>query len=205
LFVALHLPESVRREVEAWQRDTLTDPALRPQPGGDLRIVLLFLGNRPVLDVGRYLRVIRVLCATSPAPLIELGSIVPVPIDRGRPRLFVLPAKSPEAEVLQVNLRSAFRHQRLVFFERPGRGFWPHVTVARVRIEAGASRRSRRPQIVHDVPNDPLPASLREPFKGASVGLYASDLYGTGAKYELLGRADLPGAAFTKPTGIGAE
>lgn len=113
LFVALDLPESVRREVNTWRRETLTDPALRHNRG--LRIVLLFLGNRPLRDVARYLAAIRGLCATAPAPLIELGGVVSKGARRGRPRLFALPAKSPETEVLQIGLRSVFANQRLTF------------------------------------------------------------------------------------------
>jgi 2'-5' RNA ligase len=191
LFVALDLPESVCREVDVWRRETLTDPALRYNDGQ--RIVLLFLGRRPQREVARYLGAIRGLCAAAPAPRIELGDVVSRGPQHRRPHLFALPAKSPEAEVLQIGLRSVFTSQRLRFHQPERRPFWPHVTVARVRTEEGASR---RPQLVHDLPDSPLPASLREPFEGLRVGLYLSELLGNRGRYELLGQADLPGSTF---------
>jgi 2'-5' RNA ligase len=191
LFVALDLPESVRDEVEAWRREVLTDPALRHNAG--LRMVLLFLGHRPARDVPYYLETIRGLCAAAPAPLIQLGDAVPKGPQGGRPRLFTLPAKSPEAEVLHTGLRSYFAKRGLVFHEPERRAFWPHVTVARVRTEKDESR---RPELIQNMPDPRLPASLRESFEGQSVGLYRSEMRGTGARYELLGKADLPGATF---------
>lgn len=115
LLVALDLPESVRRELDAWRRETLTDPALRLNHG--LHMVLLFLGHRPVREVAHYLEAIRELCAAAPAPLIELGDVVPKGPQPGRPRLFALPARSPEAEVLHIGLRSVFANQGLGFHE----------------------------------------------------------------------------------------
>ncbi len=111
----------------------------------------------------------------------------------GRPRLLALPAKSPEAEVLHIGLRSFFANRGLVFHEPERRAFWPHVTVSRVRTEKGESR---RPELIQNTPDPRLPASLREAFEGQSIGLYRSEMRGIGARYELLGKADLPGATF---------
>jgi hypothetical protein len=81
LLVTLDLPERVRREAESWQQEALTDPALRHNTG--LRIVLMFLGHRPQREVGRYLEAIRELCASAPAPLVELGDVVAKGADAG--------------------------------------------------------------------------------------------------------------------------
>lgn len=191
LLVALDLPEVVRREVEAWQQEALTDPALRHNHG--LRIVLMFLGHRPQREVVRYLGAIRELCASAPAPLVELGNVVAKGPAPELPRVFALPAKSPEAEVLQIGLRSVFTNQGLYIYEPRERAFWPHLTVARVRT---ADHKSRRPETVRDVPDQPIPASLRGPFEGRSVGLYRSEMRPSGARYSLLGKADLPGSTF---------
>lgn len=170
MFIALDLPEPVRREIDVWRRGALDDPALRfPER---LRMDLLFLGNRPRRQVYHYLEAIRELCVKAPAPLIELADAVP----RGqpsRPRIFALPVHSTGAEVLQIGLRSILDAERLTFFEPTKRPFWPHVTVARVRTEEGESR---RPQRLQDPPNLVLPARLRTPFRAESVGLYSSEL-----------------------------
>ena len=111
LLVALNLPEVVRREVEAWRQEALTDPALRHNQG--LHMVLTFLGHRPQREVIRYLEAIRELCASAPAPLVELGDVVAKGPTSELPRVFALPARSPEAEVLQIGLRSVFTNQGL--------------------------------------------------------------------------------------------
>jgi hypothetical protein len=168
-------------------RRRFADPALRLAPG--LRMNLLFLGHRPEREIDCYLEAIRELCAAAPAPLVELGDV----IAKGtrRPRLFTLPARSPEAEVLHIGLRSVFATQGLGFHEPEQAVFWPQVIVARVRSEG---RPSRRPLLVRNVPDRSLPAGLREPFEGQSVGLYSSELRATGARHFLLGKAELPGA-----------
>jgi 2'-5' RNA ligase len=191
LLVALDLPEVVRREVEAWRQEALTDPALRHNQG--LHMVLTFLGHRPQREVIRYLEAIRELCASAPAPLIELGDVVAKGPTSELPRVFALPARSPEAEVLQIGLRSVFTNQGLIVHEPRQRAFWPHVTVARVRT---ADHKSRRPEAVRDLPDHPIPASVRGPFEGQSVGLYRSEMRPSGARYSLLGKADLPGSTF---------
>lgn len=194
LLVALDLPEVVRSEVEAWQQQALTDPALRHNRG--LRIVLMFLGHRPEREVIRYLEAIRQLCASAPAPLVELGDVVAKGPAPDLPRVFALPVRSPETEVLQIGLRSVLAIKGLYIYEPRERAFWPHLTVARVRT---ADHKSRQPEAVRDLPDRPIPASLRDPFEGRSVGLYRSEMRPCGARYSLLGKADLQGSTFATP------
>lgn len=119
-----------------------------------------------------------------PAPLVELGDVVAKGPTPELPRVFALPAKSPEAEVLQIGLRSVFTNQGLYIYEPRERTFWPHLTVARVRT---ADHKSRRPEAVRNLPDRPIPASLRGPFEGRRVGLYRSEMRPDGARYSLLG------------------
>jgi hypothetical protein len=107
----------------------------------------MFLGHRPQREIVRYLEAIRELCASAPAPLVELGDVVAKGPAPELPRVFALPVKSPEAEVLQIGLRSVFTNQNLYIYEPRERTFWPHLTVARVRT---ADHKSRRPEAVHD-------------------------------------------------------
>ena len=151
-------------------------------------MLLLFLGHRPQREVVPCLEAIRELCARAPAPLIELGDLEARGRRPTRPRLFALPARSPGVEVLQLGLRSAFESRGLTFHEPRQRAFWPHLTVARVATEL---RPSRRPLVVKEMPDRPLPAGLLQPFRAESVGLYSSELRPDGARHRLLGRADL--------------
>ena len=141
LFVALDLPEATREGLVAWGEEALADPALRSVAAESLHITLAFLGHRPEQEIEAIADVMRE--SIGPAPWVELRDPEQRP-SRGRARLFALPAISPGAEALQAGLQ-----QRLVnegFYEPEKRPFWPHVTVARVRSEAGdrGGRRSSR-------------------------------------------------------------
>ena len=185
LFVALDLPDDVRKGIVAWGRGALADPALRPVAPESLHVTLAFLGYRPEREIERIAAAVEE--SAGPAPWVELRDPEQRP-PRGRARLFALPAISPGAEALQGGLE-----QKLVeggFYEPEKRPFWPHVTVARVRPEA---RGSRRPAVVSEPPG-PLPPELLEPRIAVRMTLYRSVLQPTGARYVPLAQVELPGA-----------
>src|SRR4051794_22693004 len=101
LFVALDLPCGCVEGIEAWGREALADPALRPLPAASLHVTLVFLGYRPEKEIGRIGEIVEGLAR--PAPRFALRDPVPRP-ERGRPRLFALPISSPEAVSLQGEL-----------------------------------------------------------------------------------------------------
>jgi 2'-5' RNA ligase len=182
LFVALVLPQELRSGIEAWGREALADPALRPLPAESLHVTLAFLGYRPEGEIGSLAEIVEGL--EGPAPRIALGKPVPRP-ERGRPRLFALPVDSPGAVSLQATLE-----ERLVtegIYESEGRPFWPHLTVARVRPEA---RGSRRPRAVTEPPGR-LPQALLQPSSCVRVALYRSELKSQGAQYTPLAHVKL--------------
>jgi 2'-5' RNA ligase len=183
LFVALDLPEQVRQGIDAWGREALADPALRPLAADSLHATLAFLGYRPEKEIGRIAAVVEALEA--PAPRIELRDPVPRPA-RGRPRLYALPLESPEAVALQAELEGRLAAERL--HEPEKRPFWPHLTVARVRPDGKASKRPRRVER----PPRPLPKAVRErTFVSVRVSLYLSELRPQGAQYTPLAHVDL--------------
>jgi 2'-5' RNA ligase len=184
LFLALDLPDAVRDGLGSWGARELVDPALRPVPAGNLHITLAFLGQRPRQDVERVAAAIEGVRA--PAPGIELLDPVGRP-ERGRARLFAVPAASPAAVRAQSELSEILTSERL--YEPEKRLFWPHVTIARVRAEG---RGSRRPQAVQRVPGE-LPAALREPCFCRRLTLYRSELQPSGARYVPLAQVKLLG------------
>jgi 2'-5' RNA ligase len=184
LFVALDLPEQVREKLDAWEREELVDPALRPVRPEALHITLAFLGSRPLGDIERIVAAIEE--SVGPAPLIELGALAAKP--PRRPRIFALPAISPGTELMQARLSELLAAERL--YEPDKRPFWSHVTVARVRPE---TRGSRRPARVEQWPNE-LPPGLSEAFHGVRLTLYRSELQPSGAQYVPLAQVELPGA-----------
>jgi 2'-5' RNA ligase len=187
LFVALDLPDEVRKGIVAWGGEALADPSLRVVRPESLHITLAFLGYRPEKEIEEIAEVVRE--SAGPAPWVELLDPVQRP-PRGKARLYALPVLSPGAESLQAGLE-----QKLVeggFYEPEKRPFWPHVTVARVRPEA---RGSRRPAVVSDPPGK-LPEGLSETFLGVRLALYRSELQPTGARYVPLAQVELPGAGW---------
>jgi RNA 2',3'-cyclic 3'-phosphodiesterase len=183
LFVALDLPEWVRAGIATWGREALGDPAMRPVPPQSLHITLAFLGFLPEREVERLAAVVGEVAG--PATEVELGDPVPRP-ERGRPRLFALPAASPDAISLQRGLEEKLVAARLYRPEK--RPFWPHVTVARVRRE---ERGSKRPAPVSRPP-DGLPKGLLQPFGAVRIVLYRSQIQPQGAQYTPLAQVELP-------------
>lgn len=184
LFVALDLPEEVRKGIAAWGRGALVDPALRPIPEESLHITLAFLGYRPEREIERIAAAVGE--SVGPAPWVELLDPVQRP-PRGRARLFALPALSPGTESLQAGIELKLAEEG--FYKPEKRSFWPHVTVARVRSEA---RGSRRPAAVSGPPGK-LPEALAEAFLGVRLTLYRSVLLPTGAQYVPEAQFELPG------------
>ncbi len=183
LFVALDLPTVVRSEIVKWRQAEPGDPALRPLVPEALHITLAFLGYQPEREIERLGQILE--AASGAAPRIELRNPVARP-ERGRPRLFALPAESPAAMALQAALAESLAAERLYKPEK--RPFWPHVTVARVRRE---ERGSKRPALVSHPPGE-LPKRLLRPFYAVRAALYRSELRPQGAKYTPLVQVDLP-------------
>jgi 2'-5' RNA ligase len=182
LFAALDLPDSLTAGIDAWGREALADPALRPLPAASFHVTLVFLGYRPEKEIGRLGEIVEGLAR--PAPRIELRDPVQRP-ERGRPRLFALPIFSPETVSLQGELEEELAAERLHEPER--RPFWPHLTVARVRPEG---RGSKRPRPV-ERPPEGLPQALLQPVRAVRLALYRSELKPQGAQYTPLAQVKL--------------
>ena len=189
LFVALDLPERVRAGIVAWGREALADPALRPVAPESLHITLAFLGWRAEREIPRLGEIIQdprlIKVVAGRAPKIELADPVPRP-EKGRPRLFALPADSPGTIALQAALQERLVAARL--YEPEKRPFWPHVTVARVRRE---ERGSKRPALVSKLPGA-VPQALLQPAVCRRMTLYRSELQPQGAQYTPLAQVELP-------------
>jgi RNA 2',3'-cyclic 3'-phosphodiesterase len=183
LFVALDLPDGVRAGLVEWGRGALADPALRPMSAESLHITLAFLGYMPEKEIPRLAAIVEE--SAGPAPEVALREPVPRP-PRGRPRLFALPAESPDAVALQAGLAEELLAARLYEVEK--RPFWPHVTLARVRRE---ERGSQRPALVSQPPRG-LPKDLLQPWLGIRLTLYRSELQPQGARYVPLAQVELP-------------
>ncbi len=193
LFVALDLPEQVREGLVAWQREALTDAALRRVAAEALHVTLCFLAYHPERAVERIAEVVQ---GMEPRPIRIRFDAESVPVPSNRPRLFAIDARSEAAIELQAELSDALVAER--FYKPENRDFWPHVTVARIKPSkrSDSDRRGRRrgrPMRV-EAPLGPLPAALCEPFGAVRITLYRSNLRPTGAEYVSLAELDLPPA-----------
>jgi 2'-5' RNA ligase len=195
LFVALDLPERMREGLVAWQRQALTDPAVRPLAAEALHVTLCFLAYQPEREIERIAEAMRSV-GTRPVEARFRGE--PVAVPPNRPRLFAVEAESQGAVALQAELSDRLQAER--FYRPEKRPFWPHVTVARIKPSKRSAtdrrgHRRGRPMRV-EAPPGPLPAELLEPFSPVRVTLYRSRLRPTGAEYVPLAELDLP------PTGV---
>jgi RNA 2',3'-cyclic 3'-phosphodiesterase len=183
LFVALELPERVVDGLAAWQRAALEPlPMLRALRPEALHVTLAFLGHHPEKRIPRLAAVIERVDGGAPTLCFRSE---PVPVPKGRPRLFAAAADSEETVALQARLEEALVAERL--YEPEKRAFWPHVTLARVRPER---RGSKKPARV-DVPPRALPEDLLEPFESVRLTAYRSFLRPQGAEYVSLASIDL--------------
>ena len=190
LFIALDLPEQVRKRIANWQQKALADPALRPMRPEALHITLCFLAYRAEHDIPR---IEAVLKAIDSQPVRMRFEPEPSAVPKGRPRLYTLSAKSDDAVALQAKLSKALAAEGL--YEPEERRFWPHVTVARVRSERqpperGKRRGKARPKRVRKAPAA-LPKALEQPFDAVRLALYRSNLKPQGAEYVALSGVDL--------------
>ncbi len=182
LFIALDLPEEMRKGIEVWGRRELDDPILRPVARDSLHITLAFLGHRPEREIETLADLIEAIEA--PAVPIELENPVARPSIH-RARLFALPARSPRAVALQGELVGKLVEKRLYKAEK--RPFWPHVTVARVKAQKGRGK----PQKQVSSPPGRLPQALLQPASCRRVTLYRSELQPQGARYTPLAQVEL--------------
>lgn len=104
-------------------------------------------------SIVRYLEAIRELCASAPAPLVELEDVVAKGPTPELPRVFALPAKSPEAEVLQIGptLRlheSGPPHLRTRLDSKPTSAILSHLTQPGLAVRSarkGSGQRKDEP------------------------------------------------------------
>jgi RNA 2',3'-cyclic 3'-phosphodiesterase len=185
LFVALDLPVDVRAALAEWQREELTDPALRVVPAENLHITLVFLGWQVEKEFERIADV--ALGRDGPVPEAPEVELLPEPVGRpprGRARLFAIEARAPAVEALQAEVSARLEGAR--FYKPEKRPFWSHLTVARVKPER---RGGRKPAAV-GTPPGPLGTPVR--FRPTRLVVFRSHLHPRGARYEPMAELELP-------------
>ena len=179
LFVALDLPDDVRRALAAWgTRAAARDPALRALVPATLHVTLAFLGDRPAWERDGLRTALHAAAGAAPeaVPLTLAGALWLSP---RRPHVLTIKVADDTGALERLYRRLSGELSREVGWQAEQRALRPHVTVARVR--QGATPRT---------------TGLAEPpqaaFGAPSVTLYRSHLEPAGATHEVLERVALP-------------
>ena len=111
LFVALDIPAPIRDQIARWQKEALSDPALRPMRPESLHVTLCFLSYQPEKAIPRIAERI----ASVGARPVELHfDPEPSPRPKGRPRLYAIGGRSESAAALQAELAGDARGRGLL-------------------------------------------------------------------------------------------
>jgi RNA 2',3'-cyclic 3'-phosphodiesterase len=172
LFVALLLPEDALTRLSAWQERELSGrPGLRVVPAANLHVTIAFLGGRPPRDVDRIAGVLRETAPGLAPPVFE-----PVRYRESRTvAMIVLADQGNRATALAERVFAGL--ERLGVYEREGRDWLPHVTVARFRT---------RPRLAP-------PAPSLGGVMSSEMAVMLSRLRPGGAEYEVLESVSLGG------------
>lgn len=174
--MAAELPEEVRYALFEWARPVCgASPALRQVPVDALHVTLCFLGDMTPEQVDPVRRVCRTASAFSAAPLATAQALW---LPRRRPRVLSVELEDSVGLLGSLQARLAAELARTGTFTPEPRSFLPHVTLARVRGDAGR-------------PPAELPAPPAISFAAEQVVLYRSHLGRGPARYEALHRVPL--------------
>jgi 2'-5' RNA ligase len=179
LFVALELPRPVRAALASWTADAV-GPAVvdaRPLPEDSLHVTLCFLGARRPGEVGPIAESVRAAVAASATSPVVLGVGETVWLPRRRSRVCAVALRELTGGLGGLQAAVAARLTAGGWYAPEERPFYPHVSVARLRVPL----RRRGPA---------LAAPELEPFSVPGVALLRS---WPGSRYESLARVALPG------------
>ena len=174
VFVALELPEDVRRDLAAWA-DAAAPRAVRRVPADNLHVTLAFLGSRDEHAVAACAALLPAL--VRPLGILRTDGALWLP--PRRPRVLTVALDADDAlAALHGELVAALA--AAIAFEPEARAFRPHVTVGRVAREARVDGRRAL---------EPTAPELS--FRAAALTLYRSHTGPGGSRYEPLARSEL--------------
>lgn len=150
IFIAINLPEDIKKELSKYEERF---PELQAKWVGreNLHITLNFLGDLTDVELGDVCQTVKEVAETFKSFSISLNKIVYGPPKKMPPRyIWVNGEKSEELQELKNELEELLLEK--VSFKPEGRGFTPHITLA--RISEFAFRQiepEERPEINDDI------------------------------------------------------
>jgi 2'-5' RNA ligase len=170
LFVALDLDDDARSALAAWREGVVSaHHGLRPVADEALHVTLCFLGTCPLADLDAIASACAVGCGP-PLRGLTLGAALWLP--RRRPRVLAVAIEDEGGALARVQSALATALEAGGWYRPEARPFLGHVTVARVA-------KGERPLELSAPPRLALAET-------ATVTLYRSRLWPTGARYEAL-------------------
>jgi len=186
-FIALELPEDVKRELKAFQdriRRGLEEPVKWVDPWG-IHLTLKFLGNIPAAKIPSIISALKEASRGLLPLKFSLGELGAFP-DLRKPQVIWV---GVEGEIQKLSLLQRNIESRLLSlgFPREEREFVPHLTLGRVRRGAGREVGGALQRALSDL----LPPSIS--FVIEAVSLMKSTLTPQGAIYSRLGSVNARG------------
>jgi RNA 2',3'-cyclic 3'-phosphodiesterase len=182
LFVALELPEGVRRALGEWAATALFGiERLRLLDDQALHVTLCFLGATPASALDSIAGACRAAAAGHRAPRLSLGRVLALP--RRRPRVVAVDLGDHGGVTTLGELQAALsaRLAQDGWYRPEARPFLAHVTVARVRSHSRIDSRAL----------ERLGPVQAPTFMADTVTVFRSYTRPAGARYEALERVRL--------------
>jgi 2'-5' RNA ligase len=178
IFIAINLPEKIKEELLSFQRKFSELPA-RWVKKENLHITLAFLGYVKDEDIPKIIEITKNVAKNHSPFSINLIKVCYGPPKIKPPRMvWVIGEKNENLWKLQENLKNALMEMKITQLEEEGRGFVPHITLARIRKwEFKQIEPEERPEIDEDV---------NFSFEVKSIEIMESHLKRRGAEYTVL-------------------
>jgi len=177
-----HLQNKIQQAVESLH-STIGAALVRWVPAHNMHLTLKFLGDVSPASVDRLTQILGTEADLCPAFDIQITGLGSFPSLR-RPRVLFIGIQAPaELEALYRGIESACAK---IGYESENRGFFPHLTLGRVKQTASALEQQKIRRALEETKIDSLGTA-----RVNSVHLYKSDLKPTGSVYTQIFSAPL--------------
>jgi 2'-5' RNA ligase len=179
IFIAINLPKKIKEELISFQEKYPELPARWVKPE-NLHITLVFLGYVKDEDIPKIVEITKNVTKNHSPFSINLIKVCYGPPKVSPPRMvWAIGEKNENLWKLQEDLKNALMEMKIPQLEEEeGRGFIPHITLARIRKwEFKQMEPEERPEIDED---------LNFSFEVKSIEIMESHLKRGGAEYTVL-------------------
>lgn len=183
IFIAINLPEEIKRELEKFQSQWPELPVRWTKPES-LHITMVFLGYLSDQELSDVCKIAREVALRQKAFSLNLTKICYGPPKKMPPRMvWIEGEKLKELTNLQIDLEKSLTSSENVKFEPEKRSFSSHITLGRIKTwEFRSIDPEERPNVETDI-------SLS--FEVNSIEVMESDLKRGGPEYAVLESAPL--------------